>query len=313
MKVAISFTGGKDSCLALTIAQLCAKAAEVPDVVQQALGDHVHDLQGVQPAMLVTFAPAGGGAFKAHPMELIKAQADALQLPHHVISIHGPDYLASYAEAMRGLASDHGIQALVTGDILDVCNDFMGRASQASGLPLIRPLWGMPRRALLQCLWALGIRPLVSCVNTAKFGGAGADAPACGRANATAPATSAATAGSGSSSSERCEAPAGTTAAAAGSGTSQNTTSSSTSEAQEAAAAIVGRELDAALHASFLVPAAQQYGIDECGEWGELHTMCVDGPTFAKRLVLHGKSVQQDSATGHAFMVVTGITLEAKA
>lgn len=86
MKVAISFTGGKDSVLSLTLAQLSATSA-IPESVTKALGAHASDLKDAEVAMLVTFAPAEGGAFKAHPMELVKLQAEALDLPHHIISI----------------------------------------------------------------------------------------------------------------------------------------------------------------------------------------------------------------------------------
>lgn len=55
------------------------------------------------------------------------------------------------------LAKAHGIEALVTGDILDVCERFMERAVEGTGVALIRPLWGRPRLELLQAMEDRGL------------------------------------------------------------------------------------------------------------------------------------------------------------
>lgn len=90
--VAVSFTGGKDCCLALH------------RVVDE--GFHV--------AVLVTFAPPDK-PFRAHPMSIIKQQAQALGISHVICTIEGPHYLESYREKLEELKKVYGIEALVTG------------------------------------------------------------------------------------------------------------------------------------------------------------------------------------------------------
>ncbi|KAM3569091.1 hypothetical protein VYU27_008802 [Nannochloropsis oceanica] len=149
-KAALSFTGGKDCLLALS---------------------EVNNKLEVEVTVLVTFGPPeaflteeedveGEGTsedsemkmkesnpkenkrrkktFLAHPLRVIKMQALAIGLPHVVIPIEGPNYLESYANALRLLMFTHGVTHLVTvflsfifrsGDILDVCNQFMQKAA----------------------------------------------------------------------------------------------------------------------------------------------------------------------------------------
>ena len=56
------------------------------------------------------------------------------------------------------------------GDILDVCSDFMGRATDGI-MPLQRPRWGMPRRQLLDLLWGNGIEVCSSFLHHATQAG----------------------------------------------------------------------------------------------------------------------------------------------
>lgn len=78
-------------------------------------------------------------AFNTHlqrPYSLQLPQAAALGLPHAVCTVEGPDYEAAYRANIAALKADHGIDALVTGDIVDVCNGFMCRAVAGSGVEL---------------------------------------------------------------------------------------------------------------------------------------------------------------------------------
>jgi diphthamide synthase (EF-2-diphthine--ammonia ligase) len=125
MRVAVSFTGGKDSTLVLTALQLLGKggSSKLPDGLQQRcqLPDGV-DPSTVEVTVLVTFAPAGAAAsFKAHNLQFIQAQAAALGVPHAVKEIDGPDYLASYQTAIKSLAEEYGVQALATGECWAPC------------------------------------------------------------------------------------------------------------------------------------------------------------------------------------------------
>ncbi|KAI9027233.1 hypothetical protein CLU79DRAFT_833158 [Phycomyces nitens] len=147
-RAAISFTGGKDSVLAL----------------------HRIKDSGSTVAVLVTFCPPSGTPFRAHPITVIKQQAEALGIPHVVCTINGPDYLASYRQEIARLRKDFSIDALVTGDIMPVCSDFMERAVQTTGVSLVRPLWMQPREEILADMWSRNFDVIISCVNSAKLG-----------------------------------------------------------------------------------------------------------------------------------------------
>lgn len=106
-RVAVAWTGGKDSVLALHLIH-----EHMPDCVK----------------LLVTFVPPGAGDFKAHPMPVMQAQAKELDLPYVQCAVSGqPSYLESYREQIARLHSEHGIDVLCTGDILDVCDGFMSK------------------------------------------------------------------------------------------------------------------------------------------------------------------------------------------
>ncbi|ORX46473.1 adenine nucleotide alpha hydrolases-like protein [Hesseltinella vesiculosa] len=141
---ALSFTGGKDCCLAY----------------------HRVMEQGCKVAVLVTFAPKDQ-RFKAHPLPVVQQQAKAMGLPHLICTIEGPNYLQSYRDALAQLKNDYGIDTLVTGDILQVCSDFMERAC-ADIVALVRPLWQQPREQLLTEILD-NFDVLVTCINRQKL------------------------------------------------------------------------------------------------------------------------------------------------
>lgn len=59
---------------------------------------------------------------------------------------------------------------LFTGDILDVCENFMGRAIQGTNVELIRPLWQIERQRLVNELREETFEIVVSCANIDKMG-----------------------------------------------------------------------------------------------------------------------------------------------
>ncbi|CAF1478228.1 unnamed protein product [Adineta steineri] len=147
-RAAVSFTGGKDCTLCL----------------HRALKD-----EAISVVLLVTFAPVNSKPFLAHPMHLIEAQSEALGIPHKVILIEAP-FLNSYQQRIKELWDEYLIELLFTGDILDVCNNFMFHATEGSGVELVRPLWGISRNELMQELINEGFDIVVSCVNIDKMG-----------------------------------------------------------------------------------------------------------------------------------------------
>lgn len=138
------WTGGKDCSLAL-----CEAGRDDYDV-----------------RCLVTFAPLNP-KFLAHPPVFIKMQAQALALPHYILSISEP-FEKSYETALCKLRDEMGINTAITGDIAEVGGspNWIRERSRSVGMNVHTPLWGRDRLALLQQQLANGFKVIVSCVNT---------------------------------------------------------------------------------------------------------------------------------------------------
>ncbi|KXZ43388.1 hypothetical protein GPECTOR_92g611 [Gonium pectorale] len=313
-RAAISFTGGKDSCAVLHLmraSEVALRASEgwAEEAWRADLRERLAQVADCEAVLLVTFVPAGGTQpFKAHPLEVVKLQAQALGLPHVVLEVSPqPSFLDSYRANMAALRERHDVEVLATGDILDV---FMPRAAAGSGLSLLSPLFGIPRRVLLELVWAYGMRPLITCVNVTKFAvqpklavadaaGAPTEATAAVAGEREAPGevgpgeAQRGDGGDGGAASGGAESCAGqpvapsmgdgaaaapttaSTAAAAGSGCSGDST-----EQPPPPPPLLGLVLDRAAHRDAVLPAVQAYGVDECGEWGEYHTMVLGSALF---------------------------------
>jgi len=141
---AMLWTGGKDSSMALYEASQ----------------------NGYCVRCLVTFAPPEPD-FLAHPLDLIKMQALALALPHHVFPISAP-FEQSYETGLRRLRDEIGVSCVVTGDIAEVNgnSNWIRERSRPVGMNVHTPLWGRDRNALLRQLLDRGFKARVSCVNT---------------------------------------------------------------------------------------------------------------------------------------------------
>ncbi len=146
--VAVSWTGGKDSSLALYEAEAT----------------------GCEVKCLVTFAPHQE-RFLAHPLALMKLQAQALVLPHYVIEVEEP-YERGYENAISSLKKERGIDALVTGDISEVAgheSNWMADRCERCGVDVLSPLWHRDRLELLNRLLSLGFKAVFSCVKRPWF------------------------------------------------------------------------------------------------------------------------------------------------
>lgn len=143
-RVAVLWTGGKDSALALFRAITS--------------GAHV--------VCLATFAPPAA-RFLAHPLDMMQLQASALNLPHTVLPVAAP-YEQGYELALGQLREQHKVTAVVTGDIavVDSQPNWIKERCRASGIEACMPLWGIDRESLLQELRTSGFSVMVSCVNT---------------------------------------------------------------------------------------------------------------------------------------------------
>jgi diphthine-ammonia ligase len=101
----------------------------------------------------------------------MKLQAKALSLPHRVIEVEAP-YERSYENAILTLKKEHGIDALVTGDIGEVAGqspDWMLDRGARCNVNVLRPLWRRDRLELLNRILSLGFRAVFSCVKRPWF------------------------------------------------------------------------------------------------------------------------------------------------
>jgi len=146
-QAAALWTGGKDCNLALYE----AKAA------------------GYNITSLVTFV-MGEGKFKAHPIEIMKLQAEALSLPYFLIPV-GEPYKESYEKANKELKEQQGIDTLITGDIAEVHgnSNWITDRSKPAGVNVVLPLWHLDREQLLKRLFSLNFKVIFSCVKEPWF------------------------------------------------------------------------------------------------------------------------------------------------
>jgi uncharacterized protein (TIGR00290 family) len=145
MKVAISWTGGKDSALA------CYKAAKEHDV-----------------AAFVNFIWQTPSL--SHPNLIAKFQAEAVHTPF-LWEMLAPPYPETYKESILKLKNEYGIEGIVTGDITqdafhgtwidDVCN--------GTGVQVIKPLWEKDRAELMDEVLASGLKVIFTCVKEPWF------------------------------------------------------------------------------------------------------------------------------------------------
>jgi len=147
LKVALLWTGGKDSCIAY----------------QKAL------LQGHEVGCLVTFT--GEKPFLCHPLGLMSLQSKALGLPHLKVRIHEP-YLSGYRGAINDLMKTHQIKGIVTGDMA-VVDQFHGNwlddVCRGIDIKIVRPLWGVDRYKHLKEIVSSGVKAIFTCVNKTWF------------------------------------------------------------------------------------------------------------------------------------------------
>lgn len=147
-RTAISWTGGKDSALALYEAKLL----------------------GYEIVSLVTFVPAGKPEFLAHPIGFMTYQAEALGLPHCALEIDEP-FKESYEKAIQFLRKEHGVVTIITGDIAEVDGqpNWMRECSKYSGVDVLTPLWGCDRLELVNRLLSYKFKVIFSCVKKPWF------------------------------------------------------------------------------------------------------------------------------------------------
>lgn len=141
MKVAILWTGGKDSSLA------CYKVMRAHEVV-----------------LFIIFV--WGTPSLSHPQIVTKLQSEILQKPFLWCTLNLP-YFDSYSEAVLQLKKECGIEAVVTGDItyVDVFHgNWINAVCKDTGVQVIKPLWEQNRKCILNELVEGGFTMTFTCV-----------------------------------------------------------------------------------------------------------------------------------------------------
>jgi diphthine-ammonia ligase len=141
-----SFSGGKDSCLALWRAQRA----------------------GLDVRTLLAMFDETGDRSRSHaiPLAVMQRQAAALRLELVTRNAGWKDYEVIFTQALRQLRAD-GHEAAVFGDIdLEDHRRWEERVCEAAGLRAWLPLWQHERRALAQEVIGSGFRAVVVCTDS---------------------------------------------------------------------------------------------------------------------------------------------------
>ena len=157
MTAAVSWSGGKDCCLAL----------------------HRAWAAGLDVRYLLAMFDESGERTCSHavPREVMQAQADALGLELVAPGASWADYERVFIDALAGLRA-RGVTDVVFGDIdLAPHREWEEKVCAAAGLIPHLPLWQEDRGTLAGEILALGYRALVVCTDDRWL-----DASFCGRA-----------------------------------------------------------------------------------------------------------------------------------
>lgn len=151
MKVAVSWSGGKDSFLACY------------EVLSQR-----HDV-----SYLVTFVLDGWPAMQ-HPLSIMDLQSKAMGIPHKIIRLEvgTRSYRELYGEAILDLIKNEEIEGIVTGDIhvIDVTHGrWMDTVCQGLDIEVIMPLWGLDPYEILNQEISLGLKAIFTHVKRPWF------------------------------------------------------------------------------------------------------------------------------------------------
>lgn len=153
-RAAVSWSGGKDSCLALM------RSAE----------------RGLRiDALLTMVDPDGLSKSHALPKELIAAQAQAMGLELRWVAAAIEHYGNRFGAALDELRAE-GYSHLIFGDIdLQAHRDWLEPVCRAAGLEPLFPLWNLSRAEIAREVIQRSIHALVVCVDERRL-----DASYCG-------------------------------------------------------------------------------------------------------------------------------------
>lgn len=142
-----SWSGGKDSCYAFY------KAMKL----------------GCKPIVLLNVMNEFGDRSRSHGITkpILKAQAEALNLPIHFFSSSWTDYEAKYIKNLKQLTENYPITHAVFGDIdIESHRTWEEKVSKSAELEAVLPLWQQNRKQLVLDMISDGLEAIiVSCNN----------------------------------------------------------------------------------------------------------------------------------------------------
>lgn len=104
--------------------------------------------------------------------QLLEAQAAALELPLHVVELPWPCANALYEQRMRAAvtaARSEEVELMVFGDLfLEDVRSYREHMLAGSGLRAIFPLWLRPTRELALELIEVGMKAIITCVDSSQ-------------------------------------------------------------------------------------------------------------------------------------------------
>jgi diphthine-ammonia ligase len=139
-----SWSGGKDACLAF----------------------HRAVAAGGVPRALICLAREDGLTTLTHgmPVDLVRAQADRLDLPLEVCPGSWHDYQLAWALAL-GRQRDAGVEAAVFGDLhITRHREWERGVCRQLGLRPLTPLWKESTRLLTKELFSTGMKAVITCL-----------------------------------------------------------------------------------------------------------------------------------------------------
>ncbi|UCF95423.1 MAG: diphthine--ammonia ligase [Desulfobacterales bacterium] len=145
-----SWSGGKDSCLALYHAVR----------------------KGGRPECLFTMMTENNQSSRSHglPQSLLEQQARQLGIPIVFRSATWDEYEATFSAGLHEFKA-HGIEVGVFGDIdVESHRDWCVRVCNANGIRPCHPLWRRPRRELLKEFMDLQFKALIVVTKADKLG-----------------------------------------------------------------------------------------------------------------------------------------------
>lgn len=145
----MSWSGGKDSALAYYRAVL----------------------EGNVPVTLLTMFEADGSKSRSHglPLEIMEAQAERMGLPLEIGKADWKNYEKEFISLLKNFKSE-GIDMGVYGDIdLEDHRAWVQKVSKEADIEVSHPLWGEPRRKLLEELIAEGFKAVITVVDTVRM------------------------------------------------------------------------------------------------------------------------------------------------